>query len=102
APEHEPCGGRHAVSDYLAKRVFARAYALMPVAYSESGSVRQIAAVYSRPEPRGDASDYRHIDSALFTVARQADGQWLITAETLKLPGPPTYKPVDADALVKL
>lgn len=94
--------GRAAVSDYLAKRVFARAYVLTPVGFSDSGGVRHIVVTYSRPQPRGDASDYRALASALFTVARQGDGQWRITAETLKLPGPPTYKPVDADALVKL
>lgn len=94
--------GREAVSDYLATKVFARTYGLDPVAYSDSGPVRHIAAVYARTQLRGDASDFRHIGSALFTIARQADGQWRITSEVLKLPGPPTYRPVDANALVKL
>ena len=94
--------GRGAVSDYLARRVFARAYAITPVAYSESGPVRHIAAVFGRTQPRGDERDYRHLAFALFTVAKQASGQWLITSEAIKFPGPPSYKPVDADALVKL
>ena len=94
--------GRGAVSGYLAKRVFARAYTITPFAYSESGPVRQIGAVFARPQPRGDERDYRHVAIALFTVAKQTHGQWLITSEAIKFPGPPTYKPVDADALVKL
>jgi predicted TIM-barrel fold metal-dependent hydrolase len=94
--------GRDAVSDYLAKRVFARAYDITPVGFSESGAVRQIAAVYARPQPRGDVSDYRYLAAALFTVAKQPSGKWFITSEVMKFPGPPTYKPVDADALIKL
>ena len=94
--------GRKAVSEYLAKRVFARPYAITPFAYSENGAVRHIAAVFARTQPRGDVRDYRHVAGALFTVAKQSNGQWLITSEAIKFPGPPTYKPVDADALVKL
>jgi predicted TIM-barrel fold metal-dependent hydrolase len=94
--------GRETVSGYLATGVFARAYAITPFAYSESGPVRHIAAVFARPQPRGDVRDYRHVAIALFTVGKQASGQWLITSEAIKFPGPPTYKPVDADALVKL
>jgi len=94
--------GRGAVSDYLARRVFARPYAITPYAYSESGSVRHIAAIFARTQPRGDVRDYRHVAGALFTVAKQSDGPWRITSETIKFPGPPTYKSVDADALVKL
>src|SRR5262249_28469874 len=52
-------------------------------------------------QPRGDVRDYRHVAGALFTVAK-SNGQWRITSEALKFPGPPTYQPVDADALVKL
>jgi predicted TIM-barrel fold metal-dependent hydrolase len=94
--------GRKPVSDYVATQLFSNAYRITPVTYLESGSVRRIATVFVRPEPRGDASDFRYIASALYTVEMQPNGPWLITSEVVKLPGPPTYKPVDADALVKL
>jgi uncharacterized protein len=94
--------GRPAVSVYLARRVFARAYTITPFAYAESGPVRHVAAVFARNEPRGDERDYRHVAIALFTIGRQASGPWRITSEAIKFPGPPTYKPVDADALVRL
>jgi predicted TIM-barrel fold metal-dependent hydrolase len=94
--------GRDNVSDYLARRVFARAYTIQPVAYSENGPVKQIAVIYSRPQPRGDVSDYRHLGAAFYTVTRQTDEKWLITSEIMRFPGPPTYVPVNADALVRM
>jgi predicted TIM-barrel fold metal-dependent hydrolase len=94
--------GRKAVSDYVATQVVGSAYAIIPVAYSDNGAVRQIAAVFARMQPRGDSSDYRHLTGALFAIARGPSGQWLITSETLKFPGPPTYKPINSDALVKM
>src|SRR5262245_31787074 len=46
--------GRGAVSGYLAKRVFARAYTITPFAYSQSGPVRQVGSVSARTAPRGE------------------------------------------------
>jgi predicted TIM-barrel fold metal-dependent hydrolase len=94
--------GRQAVSTYVATQVFARAYDIIPLAYADNGAVRQIGAVFARPQPRGDASDYRYLVGATFTAGKSPGGQWLITSETMKFPGPPTYQPIDADALVKM
>jgi uncharacterized protein len=94
--------GREAVSEYLATRVFARAYSITPVSVEMHGSTAHVAAVLGRPVPRGDAGDYLHIGSVLFSLARDGEGPWLITAEAMKFPGPPTYTPIDADALVAL
>ena len=89
--------GRKAVSEHVAGR-FARAYAITPLAYTETGAVGELAAVYTR----GDGADRSNLGLTQLSFTKDSAGRWVIAAETMKFPAPPPYKVVDADALVKM
>ena len=89
--------GRQAVSEHVGGR-FARAYAITPLAYTETGAVGELAAVYTR----GDGADRANLGLAQFSFAKDEAGRWVIAAEAMKFPAPPPYKVIDADALVRM
>lgn len=89
--------GRKAVSEHVAGR-FARAYAITPVAYAETGAVAELAAVYTRV----DGTERRNLGSTQLSFTKDPGGRWLIVGETMKFPAAQPYKVVDADALVAM
>jgi predicted TIM-barrel fold metal-dependent hydrolase len=95
--EDQEVVGRDAVSEHVGTR-FARPYAITPVAFSDLGATRQLAAYYTR----GEGADRTNVGATLMTFARARDGRWLIAGETMKFPGPGSYAPIDADRLVKM
>jgi predicted TIM-barrel fold metal-dependent hydrolase len=95
--EDQEVVGRKAVSEHVGTR-FGRAYAITPLAYSDLGTTRQIAAYYTR----GEGADRTNVGATLITFARGRDGRWLIAGETMKFPGPGSYAPIDGDRLVKM
>ncbi len=89
--------GRKAVSEHVAGR-FARAYAITPLAYTETGAVGELAAVYTRD----DGADRRNLGLAQLSFTKDRAGRWVIAAEAMKFPAPPPYKVVDAGALIAM
>lgn len=89
--------GRKAVSELLAGR-FAHAYAITPVAYTQTGAVRHLAAMFTR----GEGVERRNLGLTQFSFVQDQAGRWLIASEVMKFPAPQPYKIVDADALVAL
>jgi predicted TIM-barrel fold metal-dependent hydrolase len=85
------------VSEHVGTR-FARPYAIMPVAFSDLGETRQLAAYYTR----GEGADRTNVGATLMTFIKARDGRWLIAGETMKFPGPGSYAPIDGDRLVKM
>ena len=71
--------GRKAVSEHVAGR-FARAYAITPVAYAETGAVAELAAVYTRV----DGTERRNLGSTQLSFTKDPGGRWLIVGETMR------------------
>jgi predicted TIM-barrel fold metal-dependent hydrolase len=89
--------GRTAVSEHVGTR-FGRPYAITPLAYSDLGTMRQVAAYYTR----GEGAERTNVGATLITFVRGRDHRWRIASETMKFPGPGSYAPIDADRLVKM
>jgi predicted TIM-barrel fold metal-dependent hydrolase len=90
-------GGRKAAVDHIAGR-FGRPYSILPFAYAEGAGSRSVGVMYTR----GEGNDRTNVGVSLLTLARQPSGRWLISGETMKFPGPPLTRPLDADDLVQL
>jgi predicted TIM-barrel fold metal-dependent hydrolase len=89
--------GREAVSEHVATR-FAREYVITPIAYTETGAVRQLAAMYTR----GDGADRRNLGLVQLSLAQDPSGRWVIASEAMKFPAPQPYKVIDGDAMVQM
>lgn len=87
--------GRKAVSEHVAGR-FARAYTMAPLAYTRTGAVGHLAAMYVR----GEGAERRNLGLAQLSFVQDSTGTWVIASEAMKFPAPHPYKVVDADALV--
>lgn len=89
--------GRDAVAERVSQR-FGRPYQITPLAYSDSGATRRVAALYTR----GEGIERSTVGETMITLTKDRSGKWLIGSETMRFPGPANYRPLDADALVKL
>ncbi len=89
--------GRKAAVEHISDR-FARPYRITPVAFSDTGASRRIAAMYTR----GEGNERANVGVTLMTLERSASGRWRIASETMKFPGPAPLGDADADALIKL
>jgi predicted TIM-barrel fold metal-dependent hydrolase len=86
--------GRKEVAEYVGT-LFGEVHRIKPVAYQLQGSRGYIAGYFHRPEV------HRHFGHVLLSLVRDADGRWLIDAETASFPGPRAGQDIDAKQIIK-